>query len=70
MVLLTSLWIGERVVWGGAGDGRQDRLNTVSGFARTSWRTAGAVCERVVVDVLDSYRLCGPVDIGVDEISW
>jgi transposase len=43
---------------------------TVAGFARTSWRTVGAVCERVAADVLDQDRLCGLVDIGVDEISW
>lgn len=36
-------------------------------FARPdSRRTVGAICERVVVDVLDSGRLCGLVDIGVD----
>jgi transposase len=43
---------------------------TVSAFARVAWRTVGAICERVVVDVLDPDRLCGLVDIGVDEISW
>lgn len=43
---------------------------TVAGFARVAWRTVGAICERVVVDVLDPDRLCGLVDIGVDEISW
>ena len=43
---------------------------TVAGFARTSWRTVGAICERVAADVLDPNRLCGLVDIGVDEISW
>lgn len=43
---------------------------TVSSFARVAWRTVGAICERVVVDVLDTDRLCGLVDIGVDEISW
>jgi transposase len=42
---------------------------TVAGFARTSWRTVGAICERVVADVLDPDRLCGLVDIGVDENS-
>ena len=41
---------------------------TVAGFARTSWRTVGAVCERVAADVLDQDRRCGLVDIGVDEI--
>lgn len=40
----------------------------VSGFARISWRTVGAICERVIVDVLDPDRLSGLVDIGVDEI--
>ena len=44
--------------------------STVAGLARTSWRTVGAVCERVAADVLDRDRLCGLVDIGVDEISW
>jgi transposase len=43
---------------------------TVSGFARVAWRTVGAICERVAVDVLDPDRLRGLVDIGVDEISW
>ncbi len=43
---------------------------TVSGFARVSWRTVGAICERVAADVLDPDRLSGLVDIGVDEISW
>jgi len=43
---------------------------TVSAFARIAWRTVGAICERVVVDVLDPDRLGGLVDIGVDEISW
>jgi transposase len=43
---------------------------TVSGFARIAWRTVGAICERVVVDVLDPDRLRGLVNIGVDEISW
>lgn len=43
---------------------------TVSSFARVAWRTVGAICERVVVDVLDPDRLRGLVDIGVDEISW
>lgn len=43
---------------------------TVSAFARVSWRTVGAICERVVLDVLDPDRLSGLVDIGVDEISW
>lgn len=43
---------------------------TISAFARTSWRTVGAICERVAADVLDPDRLSGLVDIGVDEISW
>lgn len=43
---------------------------TVSTFARVSWRTVGAICERVVGDVLDADRLCGLVEVGVDEISW
>lgn len=43
---------------------------TVSSFARVAWRTVGAICERVAPDVSDPDRLCGLVDIGVDEISW
>ncbi len=43
---------------------------TVSGFARVSWRTVGAIVQRVTPDVLDRDRLRGLVDIGVDEISW
>jgi transposase len=43
---------------------------TISAFARISWRTVGAICQRVVADVLDADRWCGLVDIGVDEISW
>jgi transposase len=43
---------------------------TVSAFARISWRTVGAICQRVAADVLHPGRLCGLVDIGVDEISW
>ena len=43
---------------------------TISAFARISWRTVGAICQRVVTDVLDAARLSGLVDIGVDEISW
>jgi transposase len=43
---------------------------TVSAFARVSWRTVGAIVERVTPDVLDRDRLRGLVDIGVDEISW
>jgi hypothetical protein len=44
--------------------------STVCSFARTAWRTVGAICERVTADVLDADRLSGLVDIGVDEISW
>ena len=39
-------------------------------FTRIAWRTVGAICDRVVVDVLDPQRLSGLVEIGVDEISW
>ena len=44
--------------------------STVSTFARVAWRTVGAICERVCVDVLDPDRLSLLVDIGVDESSW
>jgi transposase len=51
-----------------AGDqGRQDQRVP---FTRIAWRTVGAICERVVGDVLDPERLSGLVEIGVDEISW
>ena len=43
---------------------------TVCRFARIGWRTVGAIAERVAADVLDSERLSGLVEIGVDEISW
>jgi transposase len=43
---------------------------TVCRFTRVAWRTVGAICERVVGDVLDPDRLSELVDIGVDEISW
>lgn len=43
---------------------------TIAAFARVSWRTVGAICERVVGDVLDPDRLSGLVEIGVDEVSW
>jgi transposase len=48
---------------------RSDK-STVATFARVAWRTVGAMCERVSVDVLDPDRLAGLVNIGVDEISW
>lgn len=43
---------------------------TVARFARVAWRTVGAMCQRVAVEKLDSTRLDGLVDLGVDEISW
>jgi transposase len=42
---------------------------SVCRFARIAWRTVGAICERVVGDVLDAERLSGLVEIGVYEIS-
>lgn len=39
-------------------------------FARIAWRTVGAICARVSSEALDPDRLCGLVDIGVDEVSW
>ncbi|MGH3630818.1 MAG: ISL3 family transposase [Sciscionella sp.] len=44
--------------------------STVCTFARIAWRTVGAICQRVAAHVLDTERLMGLVDIGVDEISW
>ena len=43
---------------------------TVARFARVTWRTVGAMCERVSADLVDDSRLQGLVEIGVDEISW
>ena len=43
---------------------------TVSTFCRVAWRTVGAMCSRVMAEKLDTDRLSGLVDIGVDEISW
>ena len=44
--------------------------STVAVFARVAWRTVGAMCRRVSVELLDDARLDGLVNIGVDEISW
>jgi transposase len=44
--------------------------STVATFARIAWRTVGAMCQRVADEKLDSGRLAGLVDVGVDEISW
>ncbi len=35
-----------------------------------AWDTVGRIVERVVADHLDERRLCGLVEIGVDEISY
>lgn len=35
-----------------------------------AWDTVGRIVERVVTDHLDERRLCGLVEIGVDEISY
>ena len=42
----------------------------IARLMRVSWRTVGAICERVVADRLDPERLTGLVHVGVDEISW
>ncbi len=42
----------------------------VAALLRIGWDTAGAIVERVVRDHLDEERLCGLVQIGVDEVSW
>ena len=39
-------------------------------FLRVDWDTVGRICDRVSVEGLDTDRLAGLVDIGVDEISW
>jgi transposase len=43
---------------------------TICRFLRIDWDTVGRVCDRVSVEGLDTGRLSGLVDIGVDEISW
>jgi transposase len=44
--------------------------STVAVFCRVTWRTVGAMCDRVAAEKLDPDRFSGLVDIGVDEISW
>lgn len=48
---------------------RTDKTS-VSTFARITWRTVGAICQRVVHDQLDDTRFWGLVPLVVDEISW
>lgn len=43
---------------------------TITRLARIDWDTVGRVCARVVADGLDSARLDGLVNIGVDEVSY
>jgi transposase len=43
---------------------------TIARFLRIDWDTIGRICERVVATDLDTDRLDGLVNIGVDEISW
>ena len=43
---------------------------TITRLMRIDWDTVGRVCERVVADGLDTDRLDGLVNIGVDEVSW
>lgn len=43
---------------------------TITRLSRVDWDTVGRICERVVADGLDSTRLDGLVNIGVDEVSW
>jgi transposase len=43
---------------------------TIARFLRIDWDTVGRICERVVADELDSDRLGGLVNVGVDEVSW
>jgi transposase len=44
--------------------------STIARFLRIDWDTVGRICERVVATELDTDRLAGLVNIGVDEISW
>ena len=43
---------------------------TVAGFARTSWRTVGAICERVAADVVDPDRRAGWSTSVSTRFSW
>jgi transposase len=43
---------------------------TITRLVRIDWETVGRICARVVVDELDSSRLDGLFEIGVDEVSW
>jgi len=42
----------------------------IAALLRIGWDTVGAIVERVVCDHLDERRLCGLVQIGVDEVSF
>ncbi len=44
--------------------------STITRLLRVDWDTVGRICQRVVADGLDSDRLDGLVNIGVDEVSW
>ena len=44
--------------------------STIARFLRIDWDTVGRICERVVATDLDTDRLAGLVNIGVDEVSW
>lgn len=43
---------------------------TITRLVRIDWETVGRICARVVADELDSSRLEGLFEIGVDEVSW
>ncbi len=42
----------------------------IAALLRIGWDTVGAIVERVVSDHLDESRLCGLVQVGVDEVSY
>jgi transposase len=42
----------------------------IAALLRVGWETVGRIVERVVADRLDESRLCGLVQIGVDEIAY
>jgi hypothetical protein len=49
--------------------GQQLAKTPIASLLRVGWDTVGAIVERVVCDHLDERRLCGLVQIGVDEVS-
>jgi transposase len=47
-----------------------DGETQIAGLLRIAWDTVGQIVAHVVEEQLDGERLCGFVQIGVDEISY